>query len=176
MERIITFEKGYNCIEYECAYDSERCRPNSSGSHGLHGMNIRFVLKGDDGAVQFVLYTPFLPTEKSYLEQKGNSWMPADLGYHAKKPQYDGQKITDQQCQYCDGEPCYYDGSSQNAEDAYKTFVRAGEEDLWRFLDEYYNCVFNGGEYPKAGEYPKPIRWGVPQANKITTAFEFDEK
>ena len=79
--------------------------------------------------------------------------MPADLGYHSKKPHYDGQQPTGENCEYCDGKPCYYDGSGLNANDAMYALVNGGDNALWAFLDGYYNYVFNGGEYPKPAEY-----------------------
>ena len=86
--------------------------------------------------------------------------MPADLGYHSKTPRYDGQDAIDPACEFCDGQPCYYDGSALNASNAMYAVVNGGEAALWLFLDAYYDATFNGGEYPKPAEFKMPVREG----------------
>jgi hypothetical protein len=165
MEHIIKFEQGYDCITFECVHGSKQCIPGGGGSHGRHGLSIRFVSKGDSGAVQFLLYTGWLPqfAEPSNIGCRnvrdwGNSVMPADLGYHSKAPKYEGQDPIDKACEFCDGQPCYYDGSGLNSYDAMYALVNGGEDALWIFLDSYYQNVFGEGEYPKPAEYSKPLR------------------
>lgn len=167
MKRIVRFEEGHDCIKFECKFDSDRCKPGEGGSHGIHGMTLRFVVQGDEGAVQFCLYTGWMP---QYSDAEGycgrdltfkNSDMypmPADLGYHSKKPHYEGQEPLRDSCEYTDGEPCYYDGSGLNANDAMYALCNGGDEALWKFLEEYYDCVFHDGKYPTPPEYEKPLR------------------
>jgi hypothetical protein len=125
-------------------------------------MNLRFVLVGEKGAVQFFLFTAFFhSSDRSEINETGgisgpNGYflfvdrsmlaMPADLGYHALEPHYPGQ--SDMECKYVSTGKCYYDGSGLNAEDAFDVFTDEGEEALWVFLERYYEAVFNGGEYP----------------------------
>lgn len=165
MEHFVRFTEGYDCIKFECINESKLCKPGSGGSHGRHGMNIRFISKGEQGAVQFVLYTGWLPQFVSqsnigYREIKdwGHTPIPADLGYHSKSPMYDGQTVIDNSCEWCDGNPCYYDGSWLNASDAVYSLLNGGDKVLWSFLDGYYKHVFNGEEYPKPAEFSKPLR------------------
>ena len=165
MEHIIRFERGYDCIKFECVHGSKNCKPGSGGSHGIHGLNIRFISKGDAGAVQFLLYTGWTPqyAEESSIVFRsirdcGRNMMPADLGFHSKTKRYDDQEPVDSSCEFCDGQPCYYDGSGLNASDAMYALVNGGDAALWSFLDAYYQCVFNGGEYPKPAEYSMPMR------------------
>jgi|SRR3990167_6115747 len=167
MEHIIKFEQGYDCIKFTCRHGSERCVPGGGDSHGRYGLSIRFVSKSDAGAVQFLLYTNWLPqfatpsnigTRK--VDNWGNNVMPADLGYHSKIPHYEGQEPVDNACEFCGGQSCYYDGSGLNANDAMYALVNGGEDALWKFLDSYYQTVFNEGEYPKPAEYPMPVRKG----------------
>ena len=158
MKRIVKFEKGYNCIDFECANDSKKCKPGAGGSHGVHGMSIRFLIKGEAGAVQFLLYTGFVPSNDGHKRDKNSGPLPADLGYHSPKPMYEGQSTQTKSCEFLDGKPCYYDGSSLNADEAYKTLINAGEDDLWRFLEEYYLCTFKDGDFPETGTYSKPSR------------------
>ena len=168
MEHIVRFEHGHDCIRFECIDDSPNCKPGSGGSHGIGGMSIRFLSKGEAGAVQFLLYTGWLPQRvtPSQIGHRdiwdwGRGTYPADLGYHSKTPQYDGQEVIDGACEFCDGQPCYYDGSGLNANDAMYALVNGGQEALWAFLDGYYASVFEGGEYPEPAEYCKPLRGEV---------------
>ena len=157
---------GYDCIKFECKHGSGKCKPNSGGSHGRHGLNICFVAQGDKGAVQFVIYTGWIPQyiERSIIGVYNiKNWathdpIPADLGYHSKVPMYEGQDVITDSCKYCDGMPCYCDGSGINAEGAMYTLVNGGDEALWKFLDAFYDSVFNDGEYPKPTEYAMPRR------------------
>jgi hypothetical protein len=165
MEHIIEFTQGYDCIKFECVNDSDKCIPGQGGSHGRHGLNIRFVSKGDEGAVHFLLFTGWMPqyVEESnigsrYIPDWGGNAMAADLGYHSKKQRYEEQMQASESCEYCDGQPCYYDGSGLNASDAMYALVNGGDDALWSFLDDCYKSVFGDGEYPQPAEYLKSIR------------------
>jgi len=165
-EHIVKFEMGYDCIKFECMFDDDSCIPGKGGSHGRHGMSIRFVCKGVDGAVLFLLGTDWLPqfVNKSNIgyrhvkEWGSHTCYPAGLGYHSKKPKYNEHKPIHDSCEYCDGQPCYHDGSTLNANDAMYALVNGGENALWTFLELYYMHVFHGTEYPEPAEYPKPLR------------------
>lgn len=161
LEHIVRFERGHDCIRFQCVCGKSDCVPGGGGSHGVHGLNIRFLSKGEAGAVQFVLYTGWLPQYARAdnigyrrLREQAHAPMPSDLGYHSKKPHYDGQTAIVDACEFCDGQPCYYDGSGLNANDAMYALVNGGGEALWQFLDAYYGMVFEGKPYPKPAEYP----------------------
>lgn len=126
-ERIISFQSGYICST-----------PFTEGSsHGRHGMNMLFLLKGKEGAVQFVLYTGWMPDFDYYKEHGDCKPLPADLGYHSYKAHYDSQTSRND-CPWLDGKPCFYDGSGLNAIEVFKIFVSKGEEALWNELERYY--------------------------------------
>jgi len=163
LERSVTFNAGYDCWKFKCKFGSDRCIPGAGGSHGIHGLEIRFLVKGEHGAVQFLIFTGWLPQyaehDLGYVNVR--SWcksevMPADLGYHSKKPMYEGHKPME--CKILDGEPCYYDGSGLQAADAMYALVNAGDEGLWTFLEGYYDCVFLGKPYPMPAEYRTKLR------------------
>lgn len=163
MEHKVEFKAGYDCIKFQCIHGSVRCFPGSGGSHGKHGMNIRFLSKGEKGVVQFLLYTGWLPLKThdqniEFLFSPVNPPLPADLGYHSPKPLYEDHYQTKDACEYLEGKPCYYDGSTLNAGNAMYTLLNGGEDALWKFLDEYYLHIFEGGPYPRAAEYPKQPR------------------
>lgn len=161
MEREVKFISGYNCIDFPCKFD-KKCSPNNS--HGKHGLDILFLLYGDKGCVQFKFSTGYVPFHTKpdsirFREIPKNTCadlypLPVDLGYHSYEPHYEGQTSTGK-CDYLGGKDCYYDGSGLNANDAYYTLINGGEEELWKFLEKYYLCVFKDEEYPSVCEYIK---------------------
>lgn len=170
LEHKVSFEVGHNCKDFNCKWDKKDCRPDKPGYHGIHGMQIRFIVKGPKGAVQFLFSTDWIPFEyKGHMrtplrvnqlgpEVHGLFPFPLDLGYHSYRPLYKGQTSIDGACSILDGKPCYYDGSSLNAYDAYATLVNAGEASLWEFLEEYYMSVFHNYKYPEVRNYTKSLR------------------
>lgn len=140
-------------VEMTPAYDKRNIDP--SKSYGIHGVELRMVLKGNKGAVQFVLYTNWqLPHVTKEQDQKILNRrldlidlkvtyhpLPADLGYHSLKPHYEDQKpMAD--CPYLNGKPCYYDGSGLAAEHVYEILLKEGSEGVWKYLEDYYKCIF----------------------------------
>lgn len=163
MRREIKFLRGYDCINFPCRFE-KKCSPENS--HGKHGMEIAFLLYGDKGAVQFKFSAGWMPfysePDKIHvrsipkMELEGYYPMPNDLGYHSYKPCYEGQSSLGP-CNVLNGADCYYDGSSLNCNDAYYALVNGGEESLWEFLEGYYKCQFEDGEYPKPKEYTETV-------------------
>jgi len=135
----------------------DRRNPDPTKNYGIHGCDMRFVLKGKKGAVQFVLFTNWqLPhvTEESVTRTLKNQNnldkydikchflpSPADLGYHSLKPMYTDQSRRES-CEYLDGKPCYYDGSGLDAEPVYEILLREGSDGVWKKLEDYYNATF----------------------------------
>ena len=161
----VRFRQGYDCIRFECMRDSPACKPGSGGSHGRHGMTIYFAAQGEAGAVTFTLFTGWLPqyAQPSRIHYRevadwGQHVQPANLGCHSRTPRHEGQEVSQRECEYCDGQPCYCDGSSLNANDAMYSLVNGGDEALWTFLDGYYRSVFEGADYPEPAEYRQPPR------------------
>jgi len=73
--------------------------PEPTKNYGIHCCDIRMVIKGELGAVQFVLMTGWFPKhiQDEHKNSRGDNTlgglypMPADLGYHSPKPMYEGQ-------------------------------------------------------------------------------------
>lgn len=122
--------------------------------YGVHCVELRMVLTGTKGVVQFVLYTGwYLPENKETSERLGSIFngrpMPAELGYHARKPVRDWQKKDEPSfgsCEYLDGDPCWYDGSGLNAERVYQLLLKGGSDAVWEELESYYEAVFGTEE------------------------------
>lgn len=145
-----TPEKFEKTVTFEGAYDKRD--PDPSKNYGIHGVEIRFVLKGEKGATQFVIYTNwFLPYVQKELYAKGSissnlkfghpEPLGADIGYHSLRPQYGGQ-IKRDACQYLDGQACYYDGSSLSADEFIPEFLAGGSDAVWKMLEEKYRHHF----------------------------------
>lgn len=119
-----------------------------STNYGVGSVKIMFILKGDKGVVQFLCYTNWYPPHV----QKGRhnkptryfdmQPLPADRGYHSPVPRYEGQTIVDNNCEWLDGQPCYYDGSSLNADPIRDVLLKEGSDGVWRELEAYYHRVF----------------------------------
>lgn len=129
----------------------DKRNPDPAKNYGIKSMDLKFLIKGDKGVVQFYIITNWnLPQVQIELDNKIPDtrfpyWlhkpMAADLGYHSYVPLYDGQK-TMGPCEYLDGKDCYYDGSGLNAEGVFKTMVMEGGEAMWKELEDYYYETF----------------------------------
>lgn len=126
------------------AFDKRHADPRKN--YGIHGCELRMVLKGPLGATQFVLYTNWhLAHVQAELDTKLQERFPhlschptpADRGYHWRTPRYEGQSPQDN-CEFLDGAPCFYDGSSLNAEITYKALLAGGSDAAWADLEEFY--------------------------------------
>lgn len=134
--------------QFAPAFDKRN--PEPSKNYGIHGVDMRMVLKGEFGAVQFVLYTNWqLPhvQEEFRAKMQPDKYclfepLPADLGYHSHKPMYEGQEPLQKECEYLNGKPCYYDGSGLNAQRIYTTLLEKGSDGVWKELEDYYTKLF----------------------------------
>lgn len=121
-ERSICFEPGFN---------------SGDRQYGVSSMKVRFILRGPLGATQFLLYTGWTPgriENRAYPE----SSMGADVGYHARTRQYEGQDDMGD-CEYLDGARCFYDGSGLAASELFKRFAEEGEEAVWQVLRDWHD-------------------------------------
>lgn len=129
-ERIVTFSP---------AYDKRAADPKKN--YGIHGVNLRMVLRGPLGATQFLLFTDWhLPHVRQWLKEvhgKACEPNPADKGYHWSTPQYEGQESHE--CDLLPGGKCYCDGSGLNAEDTFELLISKGDEGVWEDLRKFYD-------------------------------------
>ena len=134
LERAVVFQPGYN---------------SGSREYGVHGMEIRWLLRGPNGAAQCVFFTDWTPGELKPghgLPPRGYPPLPrrqypmgADLGYHALVPQYEGQEnYARADCDVIPGGICYYDGSGMASELLAKEFTEHGEPVIWAALEAQY--------------------------------------
>jgi len=129
-------------VEVSPAFDKRDPDPNKN--FGVHGCNLKFLLKGERGVVQFLIYTNWhLPHVTKDFERRDlgpSAWQPmaADVGYHSPVPMDEEQEPITEHCEYLDGKPCYYDGSGLYAEDVFQDMLREGDIAIWRHLEKYY--------------------------------------
>lgn len=103
------------------------------------GLELRMVLKGERGTVQFCVSTGWAAPGSG---MPTISPLPTDLGYHSPVPRYVGQDMIDDSCPWLDWRPCYYDGSSLAALPVFDLLLTGGSDAVWTRLDEYYDEVF----------------------------------
>jgi hypothetical protein len=130
-----------------------------STNYGIGGMQIRFLLKGEKGTIQFLIGTDWYPPhvqesmrsrfaqqDRQRFNPKPHGW---DVGYHSLTPMYEGQETVSDSCEYLDGKPCYYDGSSLRADKWVKDiFLKEGSDGIWREMEKEYVYQFET-EHPE---------------------------
>lgn len=71
----------------------------------------------------------------------GKWWMGTDVGRHTARPVAEWDTKAHDGCEYLDGMPCYYDGSSLQALELLQRAVSAGSEDaIWAELAGYFRA------------------------------------
>jgi len=113
-------------------------------------MQIRWVVKGPNGAVQFLVFTDWLLPHVQEERMDGHKQtviglqpMGADVGYHSPKPMYEGQ-ASYESCPYLDGRDCYYDGSGCRADEwVREILLPRGGEAVWEALENEYIRLFD---------------------------------
>lgn len=144
MEESVQFVRGYNC------------EARGPRSHGVHGMEIWWYLRGPLGGAQFRLSTDWIPGQlspghglspdgtcgcmhRSLVTGRLEQYWPsgADVGYHARVPQWEEQEPIHDDCPVIGG-VCYYDGSGMRAHHLAREFVELGEHVIWAELEKVY--------------------------------------
>jgi hypothetical protein len=136
-ERAVVFEPGYNA--------RETAKNGPARNYGVHGMSIRFLLRGEKGVIQFLMNTGWVPAEP--MSPRVADLYPSgfDLGYHSLVEQYEGMTSMGP-CEYLDGKECYYDGSGLQADPVLAVFIQEGADGVWPLLEERYEGWLNGGD------------------------------
>lgn len=161
--RRIEFQPGYCWI-----------KPEPHRNFGNASVRMRFVLIGAKGAVQWMIGTEWMPEAArndvarrraahrlTRRDDEGQKPVGYDLGYHAREPQYEGQRPHGE-CEYL-GCACYYDGSGLAADELVEGFLNGGDDWVWNRLEAYYQCRFEGADYPSFA----PIIMPHPDDRKV---------
>lgn len=123
----------------------------------IWGVEIKFLLYGQKAVIQFVLRTNWHSNElPSGLERDGwlspNRPHAVDLGYHAYAPQHEYHEPITDNCEYLNGAPCYYDGSSLMAIDTLELLIIEGGEAVWKKMEQCYIEWFGADEEAENGD------------------------
>ena len=112
--------------------------PDPTKNYGRSDLHIQFILKGDNGAVYFLMGTgSYLEKDSEYAKGYCQAW---DLGYHSPTQRWEGQSQCD--CNVLDGGKCYNDGSVLNAEPVLTAYLNGGDDAVWKYLEDYYYETF----------------------------------
>jgi hypothetical protein len=112
--------------------------------YGRHGVDLRFILKGPEGAITLTIFTGWFTKAdraNTNLNPLASQVVAADISYHSitQKLDFIG---GEEDCPYVpEGELCYCDGSSLNAVRYLDILTDEGEDALWGALEEYYNSA-----------------------------------
>ena len=138
-------------IEWDAAFD--RTHPDPNQNFGRHGVEMRWLVIGPAGVIQWIVYTGWMldnlhgagESMRLHRDQHHDVFclpMAADLGIHSYVPLYydddgaPGGLFTDH-CRLLDG-PCYYDGSGLNAQGPLALLIMGGGDAVWRRLEAEY--------------------------------------
>ena len=109
-----------------------------------------WLLAGDEGVVQFVVYISTIGVEPDTWGQPRANLTGFDRGYHWPTPRYDGQ--VRRECDRLPGGHCYYDGSSLAAEEGMALLLAEGSEAVWSWLADYYEGLVGRAQVGGFGE------------------------
>jgi len=133
-------EKFERIIMFEPAFDKRH--PDPKRDCGIGDVHIRFVLKGEKGAVQFLFSTGWylLHVRREMTYPPGYYPRALDLGYHSPRrlSSYDAYF---EDCPILGGK-CYYNGSFLAADLLMEKLVAEGDEAVWKELEKYYKETF----------------------------------
>ena len=138
----MTDSKYVRQIKFIPAYDRRDSNPDKN--YGIHGVTMHFILKGKEGGIDLCLYTNWhLPHVRDELIEKNHCEifflpMPAGLYEHSKRRKYE-QQTEINECDICDGEPCYCAGSSTASDKLFDILVSQGENAFWSEMERFYN-------------------------------------
>lgn len=139
LEESTQFTPGYNCSD------------RSMQGHGVHGMEITWLLRGPLGAIQIIFGTDWIPGELSpghglspdgtrgWRRHGSHLWSTDPtafgLGVHSRKPQY--PRHESQKCGLLAG-ACFYNERLSGADKLVGPFLAYGEEVIWNMLEAAY--------------------------------------
>ena len=129
-------------VEVTPAFDKRN--PDPKKNYGIGSVDIKFLLRGDKGVIQFWISTGwFLPQNTKAMQDTSMYPMAYDIGRHSYVPRRDDEKPISENCPYLDGKPCYYDGSSLQAKRIFEIMVSQGGEAMWDEMESYYEAWLN---------------------------------
>lgn len=143
LEESVQFTPGYNC------------RRTDMQGHGVHGMEITWLLRGPIGAVQLIFGTDWTPGElfpghgispdgtRGRQRATDGPWGTdpngRGIGVHSRIPQYEGHDDRGECC-VING-ICYYNEGLSQADPLVPLFLAKGEQAIWDELETRYAAI-----------------------------------
>jgi hypothetical protein len=142
LEESVQFQPGYNCPVM------------TMQGHGVHGMEITWLLKGPAGAVQLILGTDWTPGDlypgHGIGPDGSRGWKRHDglwssdpggrgIGTHTRFPQYEGHE-PEGPCGLLNGQ-CFYNEQLSAADRLVPAFMADGEQVIWDELETRYAAL-----------------------------------
>lgn len=130
-------------VRFFPAYHKIHDDPNQN--YGVHGVELHFILSGDQGAVIFRIFTRWmLPQTYEYWDQLGigprqkdSECSDAGVLFHSVKPSYEGHEPSEDCCPYL-GKPCYQDIGYLMSREPRDLLVSKGDEAVWEWMERTY--------------------------------------
>lgn len=123
-----------------------RVNDDPKKNYGVHGVEIHFILSGDQGAVIFRIYTRWmLPQTYTYWREElrikpryeDSECSDAGVLFHSAKPSYESHAPSEDACPYL-GAPCYQDIGFTMGREPRDLLVAEGDEAVWKWLETTY--------------------------------------
>lgn len=126
-------------ITFTAAFDKRDSDPNKDV--GIGSVQVWFSLRGELGAVVFMLFTnwdlPEVRAEPRYHHMQPG---PTLLSIHSLAP-LDGAK-SPEPCEFLDGRPCYLENSVFGGDPIFARLLREGDAGVWAALEDAYRKQF----------------------------------
>lgn len=132
-------------VQFIAAFDKRPKQPGDP-NYGVHGVEIRFGLIGELGAVSWVLFTGWMLPE---IEGPSHRPIAAGVCWHGRMPSEPNERPNIIDCEYLNG-PCYDAGVTFLSDDVFEALTREGEAGVWRVLEEKYHQQFDRVEQVQA--------------------------
>lgn len=141
-------------VEFDPAFDRREPGPHDQG---VHGVEMRFVLKGEAGAITFVVFTnwmlPHVQQEQGQKIRVSETYtklfidppQPLAIVYHSPTPRRENDVIIEDHCRYLNDKPCYSEvipngwRQMETAAELWNILLIDGSEGVWRELERYYH-------------------------------------
>lgn len=141
LKRITIVTAAYDCIRNPCKFGSDRCKPNTGGSHGIHNSELRMIVQGPTAEVLLNISTGWqlstVPaSSRNILEYPNGNY----VEFHTAAPMYEGQEMSPRVevadeaiCKSWDC--CYSDRGWTMADYPTTLLVAEGSEPVWKWLE-----------------------------------------
>lgn len=146
LERIVTVRPAFDCIRVQpCVKGSDKCKPETGGSHGINNAEMVFTLRGPDAEISLVIgtgwYLPVTPPYTGALDTPRGYY----VEMHTARPQFDDHERREpQEGDSCYGWPgCYINTGFLMSDEPTALLVEKGSDAVWEWLENQYEKTQN---------------------------------